>query len=212
MMPMARLQLSKSSLANEAKSLSTYKRFLPSLDLKRQQLMVEKNKAVALVKETTQRIDTLELEVGDHLPMLANDDIKLKGLVKLTKANLGSENVVGIHLPTLSGIEVKVKSYALMATPHWVDNVVAILKEMLELKVLVKVNKQRLALLEKAVQTITQRVNLFDKVLIPQTEANIKRIKIYLSDEQMASVVRSKIAKRKRQSQNESNNDGLASS
>jgi V/A-type H+-transporting ATPase subunit D len=212
MMPMARLQLSKSSLANEAKSLSTYKRFLPSLDLKRQQLMVEKNKAVALVKKTTQRIDALELEVGDHLPMLANDDIKLKGLVKLTKANLGSENVVGIHLPTLSGIEVKVKSYALMATPHWVDNVVAILKEMLELKVLVKVNKQRLALLEKAVQTITQRVNLFDKVLIPQTEANIKRIKIYLSDEQMASVVRSKIAKRKRQGQNEISNDGLASS
>jgi V/A-type H+-transporting ATPase subunit D len=99
-----------------------------------------------------------------------------------------------------------------MATPHWVDNVVAILKEMLELKVLVKVNKQRLALLEKAVQTITQRVNLFDKVLIPQTEANIKRIKIYLSDEQMASVVRSKIAKRKRQGQNEISNDGLASS
>jgi V/A-type H+-transporting ATPase subunit D len=70
---------------------------------------------------------------------------------------------------------------------------------MLELKILAKVNEQRLSLLDKAVQTITQRVNLFDKVLIPETESNIKRIKIYLSDEQMASVVRSKIAKRKRQ-------------
>jgi V/A-type H+-transporting ATPase subunit D len=196
---MSRLQLSKSSLANEVKSLATYKRFLPSLDLKRQQLMAEKNKASTIVSDTAKRIRELELLVGDQLPMLANKDINLRGLVKLTKANLGTENIVGTHLPTLDGIEVEVKDYELMATPHWVDNVVLTLKEMLELKVLAKVNEQRLSLLDKAVQTITQRVNLFDKVLIPETESNIKRIKIYLSDEQMASVVRSKIAKRKRQ-------------
>jgi V/A-type H+-transporting ATPase subunit D len=196
---MSRLQLSKSSLANEVKSLATYKRFLPSLDLKRQQLMAEKNKASTIVSDTAKRIRELELLVGDQLPMLANKDINLRGLVKLTKANLGTENIVGTHLPTLDGIEVEVKDYELMATPHWVDNVVLTLKEMLELKILAKVNEQRLSLLDKAVQTITQRVNLFDKVLIPETESNIKRIKIYLSDEQMASVVRSKIAKRKRQ-------------
>jgi V/A-type H+-transporting ATPase subunit D len=196
---MSRLQLSKSSLANEVKSLATYKRFLPSLDLKRQQLMAEKNKASTIVSDTAKRIRELELLVGDQLPMLANKDINLRGLVKLTKANLGTENIVGTHLPTLDGIEVEVKDYELMATPHWVDNVVLTLKEMLELKILAMVNEQRLSLLDKAVQTITQRVNLFDKVLIPETESNIKRIKIYLSDEQMASVVRSKIAKRKRQ-------------
>ncbi len=197
---MARLQLNKSSLANEVKSLGTYKRFLPSLDLKRQQLMAERNKAKVIVSETVTRIGELELRVGDQLPMLANQNIDLKGLVQLTHANLGTENIVGTHLPTLSGIEVKVKPFSVMATPHWVDNVVETLKEMLELKILVKVNERRLQLLDKAVRTITQRVNLFEKVLIPQTESNIKRIKVYLSDEQMAAVVRSKIAKRKRQS------------
>lgn len=194
---MARLQLNKSSLANEVKSLDTYTRFLPSLDLKRQQLMAERNKARVAVAETVSRIGELELHVGDKLPMLANQNINLTGLVQLDHANLGTENIVGTHLPTLNGIDVKVKDYSVMATPHWVDNVAETLKEMLELKILAKVNERRLQLLDKAVRTITQRVNLFEKVLIPQTESNIKRIKVYLSDEQMAAVVRSKIAKRK---------------
>ncbi|MFT4940384.1 MAG: V/A-type H+-transporting ATPase subunit D [Paraglaciecola sp.] len=196
---MARLQLNKSALANEAKSLGTYRRFLPSLDLKRQQLLAERNKAKKIVKQTRNRIDELVLEVSDALPMLANEDINLSGIVRLREANFGTENLVGTRLPVLSGIELDVKPYSLMALPHWVDNVVEMLKEMLELKTLLKVNERRLSLLDAAVKTIAQRVNLFDKVLIPQTEANIKRIKIYLSDEQMASVVRSKIAKRKRQ-------------
>jgi V/A-type H+-transporting ATPase subunit D len=195
----ARLQLNKSALANEAKSLGTYKRFLPSLDLKRQKLLAERNKANKIAEQTLGRINKLALEASDALPMLANEDINLSGIVRLTKANLGTENLVGTHLPVLNRVEIDVRPYSFLALPHWVDNVVEMLKEMIELKTFLKVNERRLYLLDAAVKTISQRVNLFDKVLIPQTEANIKRIKIYLSDEQMASVVRSKIAKRKRQ-------------
>jgi V/A-type H+-transporting ATPase subunit D len=101
-------------------------------------------------------------------------------------------------LPTLQGIDVEVRPYALLATPHWVDAVASVLHDMLELRVRIQVEERRLELLEKAVKTITQRVNLFDKVLIPNTRANLKKIRIYLSDEQMAAVSRSKIAKRKR--------------
>jgi V/A-type H+-transporting ATPase subunit D len=72
------------------------------------------------------------------------------------------------------------------------------LRDMLEMRVRVQVEEKRLAYLEAAVKTITQRVNLFDKVLIPRARANIKRIKIYLSDEEMSAVVRSKISKKKR--------------
>jgi V/A-type H+-transporting ATPase subunit D len=163
-------------------------------------LMAQRNKAKTSLAKTVRRIEQLQLQVGDQLPMLASHNIDLTGLVQLTEASLGTENIVGTHLPTVSRITVKVKPYSVMATPHWVDNAVEALKEMLELKVVAQVNQRRLQLLNKAVSTITQRVNLFEKVLIPQAESNIKRIKVYLSDEQMAAVVRSKIAKRKRQS------------
>ena len=196
---MARLQLNKSSLTNQGKSLATYKQFLPSLDLKRQRLIAERNKATTIVEQTRNQITQLKREAADKLPMLANEEVDLIGLVRLTKVHLGSENLVGTPLPVLSQTELAVRPYSFMALPHWVDNVVAVLKKMLELQALLKVNEQRLSLLDAATKTITQRVNLFDKVLIPRTKTNIKRIKTYLSDELMASVVRSKIAKRKQQ-------------
>ncbi|MDJ0609780.1 MAG: V-type ATP synthase subunit D [Kiloniellales bacterium] len=195
---MARLQLSKSSLARQAKDLRTFQRFLPSLDLKRQQLMAERAKAVKALEEARAGIDGFRKEVGQKLPMLANMNVDLTDLAKLSKVELGMENVVGTQLPKLERIEVTVQPYAVLSKPHWVDNVVAMLHDMLELQIRAQVAERRVALLDAAVKTITQRVNLFDKVLIPRARANIKRIKIYLSDEEMSAVVRSKIAKRKR--------------
>ena len=195
---MARLQLSKSALAREQKNLATFKRFLPSLDLKRQQLMAERGKAARILAETRKEIEKFKKETGQKLRMLANLDVDLTGLATLKEVKLGTENLMGTHLPILERIEVEVMPYALMAKPHWVDNVAATLHDMLELKMRVQVEERRLELLDKAVKTITQRVNLFDKVLIPTTQGNIKRIKIYLSDGEMAATVRSKISKRKR--------------
>lgn len=195
---MARLQLSKSALSREQKSLATYQKFLPSLDLKRQQLMAERAKAARTLENTRTRTEALRQEVREKLRMLSNSDVDLNGLVTLTDIRIGSENVVGTRLPTLEAIEVEVRPYALLAKPHWVDNTAALLRDMLELRIRLRLDERRSALLEKAVKTITQRVNLFDKVLIPYTRKNIKRIRISLADGEKAAVVRSKISKRKR--------------
>ena len=195
---MARLQLNKSSLAREAKHLRTYQRFLPSLDLKRQQLTAERSKAARALAATRKEIEAFRRSVGRELPMLANRDVDLSELVTVTGVELGSENLVGTTLPVLQHVAMETRPYAYLAKPHWVDNAAAMLRHMLELRIRVQVEARRLALLEEAVKTITQRVNLFDKVLIPKAKSNIKRIKIYLSDEEMAAVVRSKISKRKR--------------
>jgi V/A-type H+-transporting ATPase subunit D len=195
---MARLQLSKSALSREQKNLRTYKRFLPSLDLKRQQVMAERNEAARQLAQTRREINALRKAAGDINPMLSNRDVDLTDLARITNVSLDVENVVGTRLPTLTAVTVEVRDYPLMGKPFWVDNTAQMLRQMLELRVRVQVEERRLALLEEAVKTITQRVNLFDKVLIPRARQNIKRIQIYLSDLQTAAVVRSKIAKRKR--------------
>ncbi|MEM8732050.1 MAG: V-type ATP synthase subunit D [Pseudomonadota bacterium] len=195
---MARLQLNKSALARESAQLRTYERFLPSLDLKRQQLMATRATARAEVARLEEQVLDLARRVGRDVPMLANEDIALDGLVQLDHAQLSRENVVGVMLPRLDGITVRVHPYSPLAKPQWVDAVAELLRDMLEAQLRVRVGRARLAELDKAVATITQRVNLFDKVLIPNTRANIKKIRVYLSDEEMQSVVRSKISKRKR--------------
>ncbi|MBY5935036.1 V-type ATP synthase subunit D [Tateyamaria omphalii] len=195
---MARLQLNKSSLAREAAQLRSYERFLPSLDLKRQQLMAERAKAVAEVAALQEEVDRLAAQVGRDVPMLSNRDIDLGGLVELTDYHLAEENVVGTRLPVLDRIEVTVRPYSKMVLPHWVDHVTHLLHDMLTARLRVQVARQRVEVLDKAVQTVTQRLNLFDKVLIPNARANIKKIRIYLGDQQTSAVTRSKLAKRKR--------------
>ena len=195
---MPRLQLNKSSQARETAQLQTYERFLPSLDLKRQQLMAERAKEQARLRDLQIEADAFAQRVGDTLPMLGNEDVNLDGLVRLTDYQLGLENVVGTRLPVLKGIEVAVRPYDPMAKPHWVDDVARLLHDLLEVRLKAQIAKERVRRLDKAVTTITQRVNLFDKVLIPNTRANIKKIRIHLNDEEMAAVVRSKIAKNKR--------------
>ena len=81
--------------------------------------------------------------------------------------------------------------------PQWVDRLSDELARMIELRVRLRVEQRRLALLEEAVRKVTQRVNLFEKVLIPGAKGQIRRIRIFLSDGERAAVVRSKIAKRK---------------
>jgi V/A-type H+-transporting ATPase subunit D len=79
-----------------------------------------------------------------------------------------------------------------------VDALADRLERTIRLRLRAQVEERRLVLLDHAVRRITQRVNLFDKVLIPRTRENLRRIRIYLADAERSGVVRAKIAKRKR--------------
>jgi V/A-type H+-transporting ATPase subunit D len=195
---MAQLTLSKSALQDQRRKLASYKRFLPSLELKRQQLVGERARAVAELAEAETALDGFLSDIGERLPMLANREIDLDGLVELVSLEQDRQNVVGVWLPRLVSFEVKVKDYSRLGRPAWVDVAAARLRDCVELNLRVRFARERVRILEKGVRQITQRVNLFDKILIPRTRRSIQRIQIYLGDTERAAVVRSKVAKRKR--------------
>lgn len=195
---MARLSFSKASLAKETAQLKRYQQYLPSLDLKRKQLTAQRAKARAYLKRTELELQQNHRQVGELLPMLADEYIDLAGLVKVANVEIGEENVIGVHLPVLQVLDVDVKPYSFMSKPHWVDQVVRHLSHIVRLKVQREVAARRLERLEFAVKKITQRVNLFDKVLIPKTRDNIRKIRIFLSDAEKAAVVNAKLTKNKR--------------
>lgn len=194
---MAKPALNKASLNRERGKLKTYERFLPSLDLKRKQLLAELAKARRALAEVQEDIERLMREASERLPMAAHEDIDLSGLVRVTGVHLEEENRMGARLPVIKGVDCAVEPYGMMSRPAWVDGVVATLKRLAEQRLAVQVAAERVERLRQAVRKITQRVNLFDKVLIPNTKKNIKTIEIYLSDTERAAVVRAKIAKQK---------------
>lgn len=195
---MAKVSLSKSSLSQQSQQLKSYQQFLPSLDMKRKQLMGERARAQAERRGLEARLENVRQQIAETLPMLANQDVDLSQLVQIEQVQLGRENRMGTWLPTLAELKIGVRRYGYLSKPHWIEPLIDHLREALRLRIELMLAEQRLALLDKAVRTVTQRVNLFDKVLIPQTRANIKRIRIALSDAERAAVVRSKIAKKKR--------------
>ena len=198
---MARLSLTKASLTKQKQKLKTFENVLPSLDLKRRQISAERAKAREKIAQTQQQLEELQSAIAKELPMLSNDSINLKGLVKVTGVDLVQENVMGTWLPKVNQIKIEVDDYALLGKPFWVDRLVELLRVALEAKIELQVGEQRVKLLYQAERVITQRFNLFDKVLIPQTKANIKKIQIYLADAERAGVVNSKLAKQKKEKQ-----------
>jgi len=194
---MARLPLTKQQLAHERRNLSTYRRYLPSLDLKRKQLMTERARVAAHLDELDRMIRAEIERVGAQIPMLAFDGLDLSGLVSLRGIKRGERNVVGVRLPTLEGIEIAITPYGFMTRPHWVDLVARKAEAVLRLEAERAVAREAMVLLDAAVVKATQRLNLFDKVLIPDARNNIRRIGIALGDRERAAVVTSKIAKRK---------------
>ena len=198
---MAKLNLSKSGLQKQRENLKLYQRVLPSLDLKRMQLMGELKRAQVQLQEAEAEVKRLNQSVAEQLPMLANRAIDVSGLVKIDAIKIVEENLVGVKLPVLQEIKCKVVDYSMLAKPHWVDTLVDQLKEMVEQRTRVRVAGDRVRLIEQAVRKVTQRVNLFDKILIPTAKANIKKIQIYLADAERAIVVNSKITKNIRRKQ-----------
>ena len=196
---MGSLALNKSSLKAERDRLETFQRFLPALDLKRQQLLVEFKTAEKTLKARRGEIDELVASLEGLLALLGSSTMDLSGYVTVRNVELDEENVIGVRLPVLRKVEFGLEEYSTLAKPFWVDTLVEYLQKISELRIREQVEREGVCRLEEAVRKITQRVNLFEKVLIPTAQKNILRIRIFLGDAERAAVVRSKIVKAKRQ-------------
>jgi len=182
-------------LHEQSKRLAAFERFLPSVDLKRRQLIAERNKAIRAVAERREQLETVIERVTAEIPMLAEGPEDLTGMVTVQDRDIGEENMMGVRLPVLKGVQIHQRPYPLLGRPPWIDRLVDFLVDALELELRYQVDTERLRLLEEAVRRSTQRFNLFDKVLIPRTRANIRQIRLFLADQSTAAVVRAKIAK-----------------
>ena len=196
---MGTLALNKSSLKSECDQLKTFQRFLPSLDLKRRQLMAELKSAERALVVTRREIDEFATSLTELLPLLGATAMDLSGYVGVGTVGIGEENVVGVRLPVVQDIEFVVEEYSTLAKPFWVDTLLDCVQQMSALRIHEQVHRERVARLDEVVRRTTQRVNLFEKVLIPTAQKNIHRIHIFMADAERAAVVRSKIVKAKHQ-------------
>jgi V/A-type H+-transporting ATPase subunit D len=207
---MPKIALNKGVLAKERDRLKLFRKVLPSLDLKRMQLTAEFKREQKKLDEQRESLHREKDKTAKRIPMVAYRKVDISGVVKVKDVHVVEENVVGVKLPSLAGIDFNVMAYSFLAKPAWVDSAVEAIKELVGMTVAIRIAERRVHALDRAVRRITQRVNLFEKILIPNAMKNIQRIQIYLGDAERAAIVRSKLAKAMRaEERQELMGDGL---
>jgi V/A-type H+-transporting ATPase subunit D len=165
------------------------------LQLKKQQLQAE----IAGISAKADAVSAKEREVraalGRWVGLFATDEKSLDGLVKVRGVKTGTANIAGVTIPTFESIDTEVKDVDVWATPAWIDNAIAVAKDVLSLQCQRAIYDEQRRLVAEELQQTSQRVNLFEKVRIPECKEAIRVIKIAIGDEQTAAVTRGKIAK-----------------
>jgi len=193
---MAKIKLTKNELKRQKDALKRFLRYLPTLVLKKQQLQMEIRKAEAqqAAKRRTRQETYRQLE---QWIALFGEDLGLADLINVDRLSMTAGNTAGVDIPLFRGIEYHEEPYDLFATPLWADAALGKLRELSALDAEIEVLDRQIRLLGEELRITSQRVNLFEKVKIPETRENIRRIQINLGDGQTAAVVRGKIAKGK---------------
>ncbi len=192
---MAKIKLTKTELKAQTDALKRFQRFLPMLQLKKQQLQGEIAGIAAKADAVTAREQNARAKLDSWVGLFATAPEFVSNLVAVKDVRTSETNIAGVTIPVFESIETEVKEIDAWETPAWTDDAVAAVTQLLSLvkerEVLVE---QRRRITEELVTT-SQRVNLFEKVKIPSCKENIRVIKIALGDEQTAAVTRGKIAK-----------------
>ncbi len=194
---MAKIKLTKNEVKVQKDALKMFRRYLPTLTLKKQQLQAEIRTIEAKAQAVRNERKALEEGFGSWIAVFSEKEAFPEGIIKVSNIRKGLGNIAGVEIPTFEGADFSRGDYDLYETPLWVDIAANHMERAMSLDLEAEVLDEQVRLLEKELVSTSQRVNLFEKVKIPETEENIKKISIYMADQQVSAVVRSKISKRK---------------
>ncbi len=196
---MPKIKFTKSELKHQRDSLKQFQHFLPTLQLKKQQLQLEIRKCEAKMLQIVREEKVLneDFQKWAEIFSLSQVHLMVSEILSIKELITSKINIAGLDVPVLERVEFNEKEYDLFETTPSLDDAIEFLKKNLKIQIEKRIVKKQLDLIVNELRITSQRVNLFEKVKIPEAKDNIRMIHIYLGDEDTASVGRSKIAKRK---------------
>lgn len=195
---MATVKFTKTELRNQQVRLAQLQKYLPTLQLKKGLLQLEVEQAENLLEQWMIEWGALEQKILSFAGLLthsSSDD--LFAAVAIDRVQFDEENIAGIDVPVFEEVVFYPAKYALFDTPFWLESAVENIKEFLIIREKIRLLREKKRRLEKELREVSIRVNLFEKIMIPRTQENIKKIKIFLGDLQLAAVSQAKACKKK---------------
>ncbi len=200
---MTRVKLTKTELREQQVRLARLQKYLPTLQLKKAMIQVEVNHAQMEIEQLQVQFSAAEEQVSAYAALLSDRSAsELFSAVKIREVQKRYENIAGVDIPQYEGIVFEEAVYSLFDTPVWLESAIGGVQDLIAVREKIKTAEEKKKALEKELREVSIRVNLFEKIMIPRALENIKKIKIFLGDQQLAAVSQAKVAKRKIQLRN----------
>ena len=194
---MAKIKLTKSELKRQRDALKQFNRYLPTLQLKKQQLQTKILEVRKVLESKLAALYEKDNATKKWAGLLADTSVDFKPWITPKNILTDSTNIAGAQVPVYKDVTFEPAEYDYYTAPFWVDRGLEELRQVVKLIAEVEIVKKQIRILEKELRTTTQRVNLFEKIKIPECKENIRKIRIYLGDQQANAVGVSKVAKKK---------------
>jgi V/A-type H+-transporting ATPase subunit D len=192
------VKLTKNELRAQQTRLAQFLRYLPTLQLKKAMLQFEVNLAQMEILTLKEEFFQLRVRVEDFSPFLLETvSVNIIQYADVLHVKKRYENIAGVEIPILEKVIFREPEYFLFDTPVWTDRATELVRELVLIREKISIAEEKRRALEKELREVSIRVNLFEKILIPRAEENIKKIRIFLGDQQLAAVAQAKVAKRK---------------
>ena len=193
---MAKIKFTKNELKKQKDDLKRYTRYLPTLELKKKQLLQEINKIRHTIESLESEITRVEHQVSAWAGLFA-EDIDFDTFFTVKEIQTETGNITGIDIPVYSDVVFEDVDYDFYTTPLWVDTAIEVCKGQIKRGAEIAICQRQQEILREELRITIQRIKLFEEVKIPEARENIRVIQIFLGDQMTAEVVRGKIAKAK---------------
>ena len=210
---MAKVKLTKTELKKQRDALKQYTRFLPTLQLKKQQLQLEMRLCLERIEENEKQEEASKQALASWSALFGDTAVtdRVSAVLKVKEIRTSEMNIAGVEVPVYEGVDFQTVPYDFFVEEPYLDDAVEAIRKIVEIQsqreiirrqyacIAQELRASRSGYLKSECRVTTQRVNLFEKVKIPETKEIIRLINIAIGDADTSAVVRSKIAKKKLQ-------------
>lgn len=199
-----KIKLTRPELKRQREDLELFQRFLPMLKLRQQQLQI----TLQRIEEKRREAEEAERQAREEFEKFSavgkwKAGMDLDGFAEPEEVRTRERNIAGVVVPEILEVNFPKPEYSLFATPSWVDETLTALRRIRENQEYRKVLARQYELVNRELTSVTQKVNLFEKMMIPRAQEAIRRIQIRLGEQMTSAIGRAKLAKEKLQEMQE---------
>ena len=131
---MAKIKLTKGELKRQRDALSQYERYLPTLQLKKQQLQLEILYQINILTERKKAESKKREAIRPWIGLLREPGVAISKWIKPKDVVTQVKNIAGIDIPVFVTAQFESAEYDLFSTPLWVDVAIEALRVLVSLE------------------------------------------------------------------------------